>query len=326
MTTPLIQTELHRHIDISMRTSTLYELAQERGIISQSTSFQAFRDQVILSRPLSSLDEVIRTFDLFQSVLDRPEVIERVCYEGVQDCYQEGTRWVELRFSPSFVAKKNGLSWEEVLSAFERGAARAVKELPDMRVGFICIATREYGSDAVSQTIEFYLKHASRFIGFDLAGSESAVPPKYFSADFKALRQASTKITIHAGEDSGPDNIWAAIQDLGASRIGHGISCIQDPELMKFLADQRICLEVCPTSNWLIGVVSSLKDHPLPQILRAGVPVSINTDDPGVFGSSMPGEMRICREIMGLSKSEVDLCLGAAQSASFLVSDDSKKN
>ena len=149
-----------------------------------------------------------------------------------------------------------------------------------MRAGLICIASRDCGAESVDQTMEFFLNHFDHFIGVDLAGEEEAFPCRLFEKSFKKAILRGANITIHAGEAVGPENIWEAIELLGADRIGHGVSCVKDPQLMGHLADQRICLEICPTSNWLTRSVPSLAEHPLPQILRAGIHVSINTDDP----------------------------------------------
>jgi adenosine deaminase len=139
-----------------------------------------------------------------------------------------------------------------------------------------------------------------------------------FEASFKEVIAAGGQITIHAGEASGPENIWEAIELLGAQRIGHGITSVQDPVLMRYLADKQICLEMCPTSNWLTQAVPSLEEHPLPKALRAGVPVSINTDDPTVFGTTLPQEIQICWQKMGMSEAELRLCQKNAWQASFL--------
>jgi adenosine deaminase len=297
---------------------TLLRLAQERGLEAQSTSLEAFRQKLVLAKPLADLSSVLATFVLFQKVLDRPEVLEQVAFEVVEDCWNEGTRAVELRFSPSFVAEFSGLAWDEVLSGFERGMNRALKKYPDMRAGLICIASRDYGADAVDQVAEFYIKNQNRFAGMDLAGNEAQFPCRMFEASFKKIIASGGKTTIHAGEASGPENIWEAIELLGAQRIGHGISAIQDPVLMRYLSDKRICLEMCPTSNWLTQAVSTLEEHPLPKVLRAGVPVTINTDDPTVFGTTLPHEIQLCWQKMGLSEAELKLCQKHAWDSSFL--------
>ncbi|MCM2322014.1 MAG: adenosine deaminase [Oligoflexia bacterium] len=313
-----VQTELHRHLDVSLRLSTLLELAQARGLEPQSTSLEAFDKKVILRKPLSDLREVLSTFTLFQRVLDRPEVLERAGFEAVEDCWNEGTRKVELRFSPSFVSEFSKLSWEEVLAGFERGVKRAQAKYPEIQVGLLCIASRDYGPEFAEKTVDFFLKHQSRFVGLDLAGNEENFPCRIFEPAFKKAVKAGARITIHAGEATGPENMWEAIELLGARRIGHGIAAVRDPKLMEYLAKNRICLEMCPTSNWLTRAVPSFESHPLPQVLRAGVPVCINTDDPGVFAVGMADEARICREKMGMTEAEIELCHRHATELSFI--------
>ncbi len=313
-----VQSELHRHLDVSIRMETLLRLAQGRGLETQSTSLEAFRQKLVLTKPLADLSSVLATFVLFQKVLDRPEVLDQVAFEVVEDCWQEGTRAAELRFSPSFVAEFSHLAWDDVLSGFERGMKRALEKYPDMRAGLICIASRDYGAEAVDQVAEFYIKHRDRFAGMDLAGNEVQFPCRMFEASFKKIIAAGGKVTVHAGEACGPENIWEAIELLGARRIGHGISAIQDPALMRYLSEKKICLEMCPTSNWLTQSVPSFEEHPLPKVLRAGVPVTINTDDPTVFGTTLPQEIQLCWRKMGMSETELKLCQKHAMDASFL--------
>jgi adenosine deaminase len=312
------QTELHRHLDVSVRLPTLLELAQERGLEGQSTSLTAFRKKIVLDSPLSDLSSVLATFTLFQQVLDRPNVLDRVAYEVLEDCYSEGTRQVELRFSPGFVCELSHLSWEDALDGFERGMKRGLARFPDMKAGLICIASRDYGVASAEKTVDFFLKNQKRFIGLDLAGNENEFPCHLFEKPFQKAIRDGAAITVHAGEAAGPENIWEAVELLGARRIGHGIRCVDDPKLMTFLAERKICLEMCPTSNWLTQTVKQLQSHPLPRVLRAGIPVCINTDDPAVFGVTLQSEMEVCRTLMGMTDSELSLCTTHAAQASFL--------
>ena len=298
--------------------TTLLKLAQERGLEAQSTSLATFREKLVMKKPAANLDEALALFTLFQKVLDRPEVLEQVAFEALEDCYREGTRMVELRFSPGFVCEFNELSWQDALDSFHKGITRGLIKYADMKAGLICIASRNLGAESVARTIEFFLNNQSSFIGLDLAGNEGDFPCRLFQPQFKMAIQSNAKITIHAGEGAGPENIWEAIELLGARRIGHGVSSIKDPKLMEFLNKNSICLEMCPTSNWLTSAVAEFKEHPLPLLLRAGVPVSINTDDPAVFGVTLPDEIRLCREKLGMSESEIDQCMGHAKKASFL--------
>ena len=313
-----VQTELHRHLDVSLRPETFLRLAQARGLEPESTSLEAFREKILIRQPMTDLNAVLAEFQRVQNVLDRPDVLEQIAFEVVEDCYREGTRKVELRFSPSFACEKSHLKWEDALDGFEAGMKRALTQFSDMKAGLICIASREYGIEQVEKSIEFFLKFQERFVGMDLAGNEADHPARLFRRSFQKVKDRGARITIHAGEASGPEMIWEAIEDLGAERIGHGISCVRDPILMDFLAEKKICLEMCPTSNWLTQAVPSLALHPLPHVLRAGVPVCINTDDPGLFGVSLVDEIQICRREMGMSDAEIAACFAHADRASFI--------
>lgn len=318
------RTELHRHLDISMRLSTLLEMAQVVGVEEESMTLGRFRDRMVIRKPLGSLTEVLDTFEIVQRVLDRPAHLERVAYETVYDCRAEGTSGVELRFSPSFVCELSGLAWKEALASFARGLDRALSELDDMRAGLICIASRDFGPQSVGEAVEFYLEHRDHFIGFDLAGPEEGFPCRAFEDVFAPIRRAKAAdprevhVTIHAGEAAGPESVWEAIELLGAERIGHGIHSFRDPDLIRFLAEREICLEMCPTSNWLTGAVASLEDHPLRRAFDEGVPATINTDDPTIFGVTLADEVRLAREVVGLSEAEVARSFEIAAAATFL--------
>ncbi|HUP58066.1 MAG TPA: adenosine deaminase [Bdellovibrionota bacterium] len=313
-----IQTELHRHLDISLRLTTLFRLVKERSIVPDSMTLEQFREKIILTKPLTDLAAVIETFSIFQQIYDKAEVLETVSYEVVEDCWNEGTRKAELRFSPSFISRVSGMSWDLALASIQKGVARALAKYPGMKVGLICIATREF-SPEVGKTVDFFLNNEKSFVGFDLAGNEANFPSRHFKDTFKPLRDRGSRITVHAGEAAGPENVWESIELLGAQRIGHGIASIQDAKLMDFLAKHSICLETCPTSNWLTQCVPTLEAHPLPRLLRAGVPVSLNTDDPGVFAITLPSEMEVCRRQMGMTEAEIQACMAHADRASFIV-------
>lgn len=316
------QSELHRHLDVSTRSTTLLELAQKLGLESTSTSLEAFRSKIWIREPMTDLAKVLAQFTLFQKVLNRPESLERIAFEALEDCRSEGLSQVEFRFSPSFVCESGQLNWDDALNAFEKGLNRALKHYPEMHAGLICIASRDYGVQEVDRTVEFFLKNKNRFIGLDLAGNEAQFPCRLFEKSFKKAVAAKANITIHAGEAAGPENIWEAIELLGARRIGHGIACVRDPRLLEYLRDRQICLEMCPTSNWLTQSVTTFEAHPLPKVLRAGIPVCINTDDPGIFGVTYGEEIRIAQERMGLTQAEINLCSKHAARASFLPNSD----
>ncbi len=313
------QIELHRHLDVSVRHSTLWELARERGLVGESTSLDSFLEKLVPRAPMKDLAEVLAQFSIFQDVLDRYDVLERVAFEAVEDCRAEGTRAVEFRYSPNFLAERSKLPWDEALDGFEAGLKRAVKAYPEMKAGLICIASRDYGVDACEATVDHFLKHDTRFIGLDLAGNEQGFPLKDFAPAFQRAARRGARITVHAGEAAGPENVWEAIEFLGARRIGHGVRSFQDPQLVEVLRERKICLEMCPTSNWITHAVPDLKHHPLKQALREGLLACVNTDDPAIFGVGLDDELRICREILGLTPAEIDQTFENAWASSFLL-------
>jgi len=311
-------TELHRHLDASLRPATLLGLAQARGLIPQSTSLPAFIDDFQLKTPLSDLGSVLGKFTLFQKVMDRPEVLERIGQEAIEDCAAEGIGQVELRFSPGFVSEHSKLKWDTVLDHFEIGVQKGLKKFPEMKAGFLLIGSRDLGLDSIQKTIEFFVKHSKRFFGVDLVGDESVFPNSNYTQVFKSLLDMKANVTIHAGEAAGADSVWQAIELLGAKRIGHGVHSENDPRLLQYLTDHQICLEMCPTSNWITSCVKDLSHHPLPRYLRAGVPVCINTDDPGIFGVTLPHEVSVCKNEMRMSDQEIVQCFAHAKRASFI--------
>ena len=310
--------ELHRHLDVSARISTLLELAQILGIEGQSTSLESFRNRILITTPGQSLEDVLTRFEFFQRVLVRRDFLERLAFEAVGDCWNEGIRKVELRFSPAWACEKSSLSWEEILLHFEKGIARALIQYPQIQVGLICIGSRDFGIDSVEKTVDFFSQNRNSFVGLDLAGNEKDFPCRLFRSSFQKAKKAGARITVHAGESCGPENIWEAIDDLGAERIGHGIAALQDPKLITELLKRQVTLEVCPTSNWITQCVPTLEKHPLKELLRLGVRATINTDDPGIFAVTLPGEVEISQKRMGLTAEDVKMCFEFAEKASFL--------
>jgi adenosine deaminase len=309
--------ELHRHLDVCTRPSTLHELARNQGIPTAAVDLDSFRRKALITEPMSDLGTVLSQFRIFQLVLRTPEILARVAFEAAEDCYREGIRYAELRFSPSFVAEHSKLPYWEILEGFEAGVRKARSLYPDLELGLICIASRDYGIDSVAETVEFFLKNDDRFVGIDLAGDETAWPNAKFEEAFKPAVRKGSNITIHAGESTDSQEVWIAIERLGARRIGHGVRSIQDPSLVRFLSQQKICLEICPTSNWLTQCTPQLENHPIAPLLRAGVPVCINTDDPGIFALTLPGEVQVAQQKIGLSEQEIRLCFEHAWQSRF---------
>jgi adenosine deaminase len=310
-------TELHRHLDASFRASTLAELSRESSEEPRFESADEVRDRFWITRQMGSLKEVLDCFVVFQRLLKTPAILERVAREAVEDAAAEGIGRLELRYSPEFTSEYSGIPWDKALAAFERGARGAAEAL-GVEVGLICIVSRGYSDEVTDRTIDFAAANRERFIGVDLAGVEEGFPCRLFERAFRRARAAGLPVTIHAGEGAGPENIWEAIDLLGATRIGHGMRALEDSALIRRLARDGILLETCPTSNFVTKSIATFRDHPLPRFLEAGVPVSISTDDPGIFGVTIGEEYARCRSYLGMSEAELAKIDEYARAHSFL--------
>ena len=300
--------ELHRHWDVCVRHSTWLEIAQNLGLEAQSTSLEAFKKKVILDQPLASLNEVLARFEYLRKIFVSPDLLTRFARESAEDCIQEQMTAVEFRYSPNFLCDLAGLDWQESLVAIQEGFRETQSRHPELQIRLIAIASRESSEETMARTVEFAIQNQNAFCGIDLAGPENLRAPKTYRSLLAPARTAGLNITIHAGEGTPAHHIWEAIDDLGAKRIGHGTSLFEDPELPAVLRKRSICLEMCPTSNRITRAVPELTQHPLARALRAGIPVCINTDDPAIFGVTLPGEVAIAKNIIGLSDTELALC------------------
>lgn len=307
--------ELHRHLDCSIRPSTIAAWSRKNRRAEFRTASEV-RNRFWITRPMESLEAVIGRLALFQKILDSTEMARRVAREVVEDASAEGISLLELRYSPRFASAVSGIPWQELLSAFEEGLKSAF-EITGLRAGLICIVSRGEGLGVAHEAIDFAIANRHRFIGVDLAGIEAGHPCRLYAEVFRKARDAGLPATVHAGEGDGPKNIWEAIELLGARRIGHGCRAIEDRELLKRLARDQILLETCPASNVMTRAVASFEVHPLPRFLEAGIPCSISTDDPGIFGTTLQDEFEQCRTRMGMSEADLEKCRTFAKRHSF---------
>jgi len=320
----LPKVELHRHLDGSVRFDTLVELAREHGLdFGVATDEQLWSRAKIVS-PMQSLDQVLRGFEVTQRVLCSYEAIRRVALENVEDCWKDGVVLAELRFAPSFIAEGKGLALDGIIEAVLEGVADATDRYP-VRVGLIGIIPRNLDLSVNREATEELIRArasrsrgAFRLCGFDLAAQERGTVPEAFAPLIEQAREAELGITVHTGEDTSAEHIRRALELYDPDRIGHGIRAWGDDDLVRQLADQEILLEISPTSNWITQAVPSLEEHPLPMLYRAGVPVSINSDDPHLFDIDLVHEYELCQRLYGFDASDFLATNRAAARASFL--------
>lgn len=215
--------------------------------------------------------------------------------------------WItpNFAFSPYYMAMKHHLPVEGVVEAVLDGVASEVRNSL-VRINMIGILSRTFGTDACHEELNALLAHHERIVALDIAGDESGYPGDLFTDHFRKARDVNWAITAHAGEAAGAASIWQAIRNLGAQRIGHGVMAIEDPALMDYLAEHRIGMESCLTSNIQTSTVPSLAAHPLKQFLAHGIAATINTDDPAVEGIEIAHEYNVAAPAAGLTQAEIE--------------------
>lgn len=314
--------DLHRHLEGAIRLQTLIDLYREAGepLPERTPEELAPRAQVLA--PMDSLEAVLAFFQIAQGAFRDPEATERIASEAVEDLAADDVRLAELRFSPEFLCAPHGLDWDEAMAALVRGVDRASRE-HDVAVGLIAIVSRSYGMGSAERTVAFALMHREELVGFDLADEERSYPPSMFVDVLAPLADAGLPLTAHYGEATGPQFPREAIEALGVRRLGHGVSVARDPEVVALARDRGVALEMCPTSNHRTHAVEQLADHPALRLLEQGVRVTINTDDPGLFGIDLGHELDVCRRDLGFTDDDVRTVTRNALDASFV--DDATK-
>lgn len=317
--------DLHRHLDGNIRVGTILDLGLRHGLKLPGKTVEELRPFVQVTKPLASLLDFLAKFEWNTKVLVDYEDVRRVARENVEDAKNEGLAYVELRFSPSFMALGNGLHPDRVVDAVIEGVRQGERET-GVRANLIGIITRQYGIASGWKELGAILERVQdkEIVGLDLAGDEAAVPCKTFAAHFDKARAAGLRITVHAGEADGPQSVRDAVEVLGAERIGHGVHSVDDPAVMDLLAEKKVGLEVCLTSNLHTSAVSSLGKHPVRQFIDRGLIWSLNTDDPGVSGIDMGHELRVAAPAAGLSPENIRQGIRNSWNMAFL-SDEEKK-
>ncbi|MBT8059366.1 MAG: adenosine deaminase [Gammaproteobacteria bacterium] len=295
---PLI--DLHRHLDGAVRLETVIELADQQGIDLPAGDVEGLRPHVVIDGKADSLMDFIGRFRYLTAILYDLDACRRVAYENVEDAQREGIDYIELRFSPWFMSETHDLDPAGVVEAVADGIKAAERDT-GVRAQMIGILSRTYDTDTCHRELDALLAHRDHLVAIDLAGDEQQFPARNFREHFRRARDAGLEVTVHAGEVDGPQSVWDAIRELGATRIGHGIHSLEDPALVDYLAEHRIGLEINITSNIHIGVVDDYPDHPVRDILGQGILANLNTDDPAISGIDLQHEYEVAAPAAGLT-------------------------
>lgn len=314
----LPKVELHCHLEACIRPATLREVALELGR-DVPRNEAAFRREWLLTEPLADLETALRAFANIQSVWANEEIIERLAFEAVEYAAEQGIRIFELRYSPDFIAAAHPqLDFDTIHRAIVAGLERA-RDLP-VATGLIGIIQKTLSPERAAYTTDFLVANRDTFVGLDLADHDDGDQLRFRPLVEKA-RAAGLRFTTHAGEERTPDapqQVRDAVAILGAERIGHGIHIVRDPAVMECVIERDVLLEICPTSNWLTSAVPSVAGHPVRRLMEAGVPVSINSDDPGLFGIDLCHEYAVLAAEQGFTREEFERLNDLAAAKSFI--------
>jgi adenosine deaminase len=315
---PLI--DLHRHLEGSLRLQTILELAEQHNL-PLARDLERLRPQVQVTDPQPDLMGFIHKMEQGRLVFADLDACARSAYESVEDARRDGLAYLELRFSPGFMAGPHHLDLAGVVEAVADGARRGARDC-GMRVNLIGIMSRTFGLEAATRELEALLAHREQIVALDLAGDEIAWPGALFVEHIRRGRSAGWHITIHAGEADGPHSVWQAIRELGAERLGHAVHAAEDPALVDFMAAQRIGVESSLTSNVQTSTVSDYRQHPLRAFLERGVLATINTDDPGTSDITFTHELTVAAPAAGLSQELIRQAQANALEVAFLSAEE----
>lgn len=309
-------TELHLHLDGSLRAKTCLELYREQRIPSPCEDEMTMKRLLTASEDCKNLEEVLRCFNIPLKVLQKDWALERVAYELVEDLAKSHDDYCEIRFAPN-LSLNEGMNQRQVTEAVLRGVERGMKDFP-IRIGLILCAMRGKSEEENMETVEVCEKMRGNVIcGLDLAGAENIFPARLYRPAFEKANEYHIPFTMHAGESLDFANVYDAIA-MGARRLGHGITVAKDPDLLRLVKEKNIHIECCLTSNIQTKEVASFDVHPIRKFFDEGISVSINTDNLSVSDSNHEKELAIAKQYLHFTDKEMDEIERRAKEARFL--------
>jgi len=310
--------ELHVHLEGSIRPETLLTLARRNRIELPVSSVEEVREWFVFR----DFPHFIEVYGAISTCLKTEEDFELITYEFGAEMARQNTRYAEVTFSPAFHHHR-GISDNAYLDGLARGRKRAQNDF-GVEIAWVFDIIRNVSDTAMNRLYSDYTTSiaienmTNGVVALGLGGSEVGSPPERFETYFNRARAAGLHSDPHAGEVAGPESVWGAIRALGAERIGHGVRSIEDPSLVKYLAEHHIPLEVNPTSNICLGVYPSLEEHPFRRLHEQGVIVTINSDDPPLFNTTLNDEVALLDSAFNFDIDTIDGILLNAVRHSFL--------
>jgi len=313
----LPKAEIHCHLDGSLRPRTVLELAEEQGVELPTTNVAKLTRLLQAGKRTRNLGEYLKIFDITLSVMQEREALYRVAYELAEDAAAENVRHLEVRYSPILHRRKR-LSFDQIVDPVIAGLADAGRRY-GITTGVIICGIRSMSPRYSVALAELALEYKNRgVLAFDLAGQEKDYPAKAHRAAFQLVLRNNINSTVHAGEAFGPASIAQALHYCGAHRIGHGTRLREDRDLMQYVNDHRIPLEVCLSSNVQTRAVRSIREHPFHFYFKQGLRLTLNTDSRLVSGTTVSQEMALAARAFRLSPYEVKRIVINGFKSSFL--------
>ncbi|HTS70047.1 MAG TPA: adenosine deaminase [Terriglobia bacterium] len=315
--------ELHLHLEGAVRPETLLELSRNKSDLRQQV------DEWIAARRAQrfrygNFREFLVAFGIISLLLETPQDYALATTRLIEWLAEQKVLYTEIIFAAGVVLWKKqpvDATFEAVAAAAEEAGSRK-----GVRVKWIFDATRHFGMDHVREVLLWAARYRSHgVVALGIGGDEAGGPARLFPEIYREARDLGLHTVAHAGEACGPESIRDAVELLGAERIGHGLTALRDPNVMAMLRERRIPLEVCPSSNVSTGLIARFEDHPLPQFLKEELVVTLNSDDPGMFGTSLEEEFSRAARCFGLNQGTLTRFARNAVDASFLPPEEKLK-
>jgi adenosine deaminase len=305
--------ELHVHLEGAIPHATLWELVQKYGGDPSLPTLQALEQRF----QYRDFPHFIRTWIWKNGFLREAEDFTRIAEAVARDLAGQNVRYVEAFYSPTDF-RRHGLAVQELTHAIRAGLER----VPGIDVMLVADLVRDEGPERAARTLQAVDEVRDRgVIGVGIGGSEHEHPPEPFAGVYERARRLGLRTSAHAGEAAGAASVWGAVRALRVDRIGHGTRAREDEALLDYLAEHAIPLEMCPLSNVHTGVVGSLREHPIRDYFERGIVVTVNTDDPKMFGNSLAGEYALLESELGFSRDDVRFLILNGIHASWLPED-----
>ena len=296
--------ELHVHLEGSIQPATLLALARRNGVPLPASTVDGLRAWY----RFTSFDHFIEVYILISRCIRTAEDIELITREFLAGQAAQHVAYSEVTYTAFTHYKSKGIPFEEQLAAINRARAWATAELGvGMNLVIDISRSSHMTRDEVLLQADWVINNVGNgVVALGLGGPEVGYPPETFAEAFARAREAGVPGVPHAGETVGPASIWGAVRALHAVRIGHGVRCLEDPALVEELRFRQIPLEICPSSNVCLGVVPSLEQHPLPRLIAAGLYVTVNSDDPPMFNTSLNAEYLTLQRVFGFTRAQIE--------------------